>query len=122
MNVAYRASRYGKGGDDYINCPLTRAEYYRFVDAVVAAERVPTQSFERCVYFEGCMPIEEMARPRPGNARLRTDARRGSDRSAHRQAALRGGAAAPGRSRGTLYNLVGFQTKMTYPEQRRVLR
>src|SRR6185369_16070339 len=51
MTVAYRASRYGKGGDDYLNCPLDRETYYRFVDAVVAAEKVPAKQFERAVYF-----------------------------------------------------------------------
>ena len=45
MNIAYRASRYDKGGDDYLNLPLTRDEYYRFIDALVAAQRVPTHSF-----------------------------------------------------------------------------
>ena len=61
MTVAYCASRYGKEGDDYLNLPMTREQYDRFVDALLAAERVPTHSFERFVPFEGCMPIEEMA-------------------------------------------------------------
>ena len=56
------ASRYDKGGEDYVNCPLDREQYYAFVEAVLGAEKVPTREFERCVYFEGCMPIEEMAR------------------------------------------------------------
>src|SRR5262249_49503553 len=60
--IVFAASRYDKGGDDYLNCPFMRDEYYAFVDAVLAAEKVPTRDFERCVYFEGCMPIEEMAR------------------------------------------------------------
>src|SRR5581483_6262191 len=59
--IAFRAARYDQGGDDYLNLPLTREEYYRFVEALRAAERVPTHSFERFVPFEGCMPIEEMA-------------------------------------------------------------
>jgi methylenetetrahydrofolate--tRNA-(uracil-5-)-methyltransferase len=122
MNVAFRASRYGKGGDDYLNCPMTEAEYHAFVDAVLAADKLAPHPFEKPVYFEGCMPIEEMARRgrmtlafgpmRPvGLADPRTGARpfavvqlRQDDRE------------------GRLYNLVGFQTKMTYPEQRRVLR
>src|SRR5262249_21292630 len=62
MTVAWKASRYDKGGEDYINCPLDREQYHAFVAAVVAADKVPTRDFERCVYFEGCMPIEEMAR------------------------------------------------------------
>ncbi len=120
-NVAFGASRYDKGGDDYLNLPLTREEYYRFVDALIAAERVPTHRFERFVPFEGCMPIEEMADrgketlafgpmravglrdPRTGTRPYAVVQLRQEDRAK------------------TLYNLVGFQTKMTYPEQRRVL-
>jgi methylenetetrahydrofolate--tRNA-(uracil-5-)-methyltransferase len=120
MSVAYRASRYDKGGDDYLNLPLTREEYYRFIDALLAAERVPTYSFERFVPFEGCMPIEEMAdrgketlafgpmravgliEPRTGKRPYAVVQLRQENRDK------------------TLYNLVGFQTKMTYPEQRRV--
>src|SRR5262249_24857293 len=56
-SVAFAASRYGTGGDDYLNCPLDRAEYDRFVDALLDAEQVPTRDFEKCIYFEGCMPI-----------------------------------------------------------------
>ena len=120
MNIAYRASRYDKGGDDYLNLPLTREEYYGFIDALMAAQRVPTHSFERFVPFEGCMPIEEMADrgketlafgpmravglidPRTGNRPYAVVQLRQENREQ------------------TLYNLVGFQTKMTYPEQRRV--
>src|SRR5204863_4789075 len=122
MGIAWKASRYDKGGDDYVNCPLDRAQYHAFVEAVVGAEKVPTRDFERCVYFEGCMPIEEMARrgpqtlafgpmrpvglidPRTGRRPFAVVQLRRDDRAA------------------TLYNMVGFQTKMTYPAQRRVLR
>jgi len=122
MTVAWKASRYGKGGEDYVNCPLDREQYHAFVQAVVDAEKVPTRDFERCVYFEGCMPIEEMARRgrdtlafgpmRPvGLADPRTG------RRPHACVQLRQDDA-----EGRLYNMVGFQTKMTYPEQRRVFR
>jgi methylenetetrahydrofolate--tRNA-(uracil-5-)-methyltransferase len=122
MDIAFRASRYGKGGDDYLNCPMTEAEYEAFVSAVMAAEKVPTHAFERPVYFEGCMPIEELARrgpmtlafgpmrpvglidPRTGRRPAAVVQLRQDDREARH------------------YNRVGFQTKMTYPEQRRVLR
>ena len=121
MNVAFRASRYDRDGDDYLNLPLSRDEYYRFVDALLAAERVPTHSFERFVPFEGCLPIEEMAdRGKetlafgPMRAVGLNDPRTGKRPYAVVQ--LR----QENRER-TLYNLVGFQTKMTYPEQRRVL-
>ncbi len=121
-SVVFSASRYGKGGDDYLNCPMTREEYYAFVDAVLAAEKVPVRDFERCVYFEGCMPIEEMARR--GRDTLAFGPMRPvglvDPRSGQRPYAvvqLRQDNAA-----ATLYNMVGFQTKMTYPEQRRVFR
>ena len=122
MDIAFMASRYGKGGEDYINCPMDEAQYDAFVGAVVAADKLALHPFERPVYFEGCMPIEEMARRGPltlafgpmrpvGLADPRTGRRpfavvqlRQDDRA------------------GRLFNMVGFQTKMTYPEQRRVLR
>ena len=120
MSVAYRASRYGRDGDDYLNLPMTKDAYNRFIDAVLAAERVPTHSFERFVPFEGCMPIEEMAdRGRetlaygPMRAVGLIDPRTGKRPYAVVQ--LR----QENKDR-TLYNLVGFQTKMTYPAQRRV--
>ena len=122
MQIAFRASRYGKGGDDYINCPMTEAEYHAFVDAVVAAEKVALHPFEKPVYFEGCMPIEEMARRGPMTLAFGpmrpvglTDPRTGKRPFAVVQ--LR-----QDDREGRIYNIVGFQTKMTYPEQRRVLR
>ncbi|HKA53999.1 MAG TPA: methylenetetrahydrofolate--tRNA-(uracil(54)-C(5))-methyltransferase (FADH(2)-oxidizing) TrmFO [Candidatus Binatia bacterium] len=119
--VAFKASRYDHG-DDYLNCPLTREEYYRLVDEILAAEKVPEKEFERCIYFEGCLPIEEMARR--GRDTLAfgpmkpvglTDPRTGARPYAVAQ--LRQDDRA-----GTLWGLVGFQTKMTYPEQRRIFR
>jgi len=122
MTIAWKASRYDKGGDDYVNCPLGRDEYYAFVGAVAAAEKVPTRDFERCVYFEGCMPIEEMARRGPDTLAFGPmrpvgliDPRTGARAFACVQ--LRQDDA-----EGRLYNMVGFQTKMTYPEQRRIFR
>jgi methylenetetrahydrofolate--tRNA-(uracil-5-)-methyltransferase len=120
MELAFRAARYGKGGDDYLNLPLTREEYYRFVDTLLAAERVPTHAFERFVAFAGCMPIEEMADR--GKDTLSFGPMRAvglidphSGKRPYAVVQLR----QENRAR-TLYNLVGFQTKMTYPEQRRV--
>jgi methylenetetrahydrofolate--tRNA-(uracil-5-)-methyltransferase len=120
MTRAFRAARYQRGDDDYINLTMSKEQYYGFVGALRAAERVPTHSFERFVPFEGCMPIEEMAD-------------RGEETLAFgpmRPAGLvdphtgkRPWAVVQLRQEnreGTLYNLVGCQTKMTYPEQRRV--
>ena len=122
MNVAFKASRYGKGGDDYINCPMTEAQYDAFVAAVVAAEKIDLHPFEKPVYFEGCMPIEEMARRGPmtlafGPMRPVGLSEPCSGRRPFAVVQLRQDDA-----EGRLYNMVGFQTKMTYPEQRRVLR
>jgi methylenetetrahydrofolate--tRNA-(uracil-5-)-methyltransferase len=121
-DVVFRASRYDHGGDDYLNCPLTRDEYYRLVEEMLAAEKMPEKGFERCIYFEGCLPVEEMARrgkdtlafgpmkpvglldPRTGERPYAVVQLRQDDKA------------------GTLWGMVGFQTKMTYPEQRRVLR
>jgi methylenetetrahydrofolate--tRNA-(uracil-5-)-methyltransferase len=122
MSVAWKASRWDKGGDDYVNCPLDRERYYAFVEAVAAADKVPTRDFERCVYFEGCMPIEEMVRRGPDTLAFGPmrpvgldDPRTGSRPFACVQ--LRQDDA-----EGRLFNMVGFQTKMTHPEQRRIFR
>src|SRR5215208_5656330 len=61
-NVAFRAARYGKGGDDYLNCPMDEGEYARFYEALVGAQSVPLQRFEETRWFEACLPIEELAR------------------------------------------------------------
>ena len=117
-SVAFRASRYDENPGDYLNLPLTQAEYYRLVDAVTAAEKVPVRSFER--FFEGCLPVEEMARR--GRETLAFGPLRptglvdpASGRRPYAVVQLR-----QENREGTLYNLVGFQTKMTYPEQKRV--
>src|SRR5262249_36521948 len=61
LTVAFRASRYGKGEDDYLNCPMTQAQYDTYSEALVAAEKVQPKDFERTPYFEACIPIEVMA-------------------------------------------------------------
>ena len=116
--VAFRASRYDEQPGDYLNLPLTQAEYYRLVDAVTGAEKVPVRSFER--FFEGCLPVEEMARR--GRETLAFGPLRptglvdpASGQRPYAVVQLR-----QENREATLYNLVGFQTKMTYPEQKRV--
>ena len=122
FSIAWKASRYGKGGDDYVNCPLTREEYLGFVAALCAAEKVPGRAFEKVVHFEGCMPIEALAER--GEMTLAfgpmkpvglPDPRTGRDPFAVVQ--LR-----QDDTHASLYNLVGFQTKLTWPEQRHILR
>ncbi|HEY67560.1 MAG TPA: FADH(2)-oxidizing methylenetetrahydrofolate--tRNA-(uracil(54)-C(5))-methyltransferase TrmFO [Thermoflexia bacterium] len=124
MSVAFRASRYGRGDADYINCPMTEEEYDRFVEALVTAERIPLRDFERedARFFEGCLPVEVLAargRDALAYGPLRpvglTDPRTGKRPYAVVQ--LRQDNLA-----GTLYNMVGFQTNLRYGEQERVFR
>jgi methylenetetrahydrofolate--tRNA-(uracil-5-)-methyltransferase len=122
MQTAFRASRYQDGEADYVNCPLTEAEYERFVTALLEAERAPLRSFEQEDehYFEACLPVEVLAgRGRDALAfgPLRpvglVDPRTG--KRPHAVVQLRQDNMA-----GTLYNLVGFQTNLRWEEQRRV--
>ncbi|HET89545.1 MAG TPA: methylenetetrahydrofolate--tRNA-(uracil(54)-C(5))-methyltransferase (FADH(2)-oxidizing) TrmFO, partial [Chloroflexi bacterium] len=124
MAVAFRASRYDHGDADYINCPMTEAEYGRFVEALVGAERIPLREFEQeeARFFEGCLAVEVMAtrgRDTLAFGPLRpvglTDPRTGARPYAVVQ--LRQDNRA-----GTLYNMVGFQTNLRYGEQERVFR
>jgi methylenetetrahydrofolate--tRNA-(uracil-5-)-methyltransferase len=123
MAKVFAASRYGKGdGDDYLNCPMNEAEYLRFVESLVAAEKVPGRDFEKVIHFEGCMPVETMAERGVETLRFGPmkpvglpDPRTGLE--PHAVIQLR----AENREK-TMYNLVGFQTKLTYGEQRRVFR
>ena len=115
-------SRYNKGGADYFNCPLTKEEYERFVEELLKAEKVEPKDFETACYFEGCMPIEVMAER--GKDTLRygpmkpvglVDPKTGKEPYAVVQLRKEN-------KEGTLLSLVGFQTKLTYPEQKRVFR
>ena len=121
-SIAFRASRYGKGGDDYLNCPMTQTEYNQFYDALAVAERVPTKPFEQTPYFEGCVPIEVQAdRGRqtllfgPMKPVGLIDPRAGA--RPHAVVQLR-----QENRFGSCYNMVGFQTKLTWPEQKRIFR
>jgi len=120
---AFAASRYGKGdGDDYLNCPMSEEEYRSFVAALLAAEKVPARDFEKMIHFEGCMPVEEMAERGVDTLRFGpmkpvglTDPHTGAEPYAVVQLRKEN-------REGTMYNLVGFQTKLTYPGQQRVFR
>ena len=122
MKKVFRASRYDKGGADYLNCPMDEATYTAFYDALMAAEKVPAKNFEKVPYFEGCIPIEVMAErgkptltfgpmkpvglidPRTGKQSYAVVQLRAENRY------------------GSCYNMVGFQTKLKYPEQQRVFQ
>jgi methylenetetrahydrofolate--tRNA-(uracil-5-)-methyltransferase len=119
----YRLSRYGKGdGDDYLNAPLDRGGYDAFLDAIAVADQYQGHDFDQVPYFEGCLPVEEMARR--GRETLRfgpmkpvglPDPRTG--REPHAVVQLRREDRA-----GQMWNLVGFQTRLRIPEQQRVFR
>src|SRR5512139_2019883 len=129
MTIAFRQSRYERAGEeqaegDYLNCPFTKQEYDTFIDALIAAERIELRDFERedAKFFEGCLPIEVLAKRgrealaygpmRPIGLR---DPRTG--KGPHAVVQLRQDNLA-----GTLYNIVGFQTNLKWPEQKRVFR
>ena len=121
-SVIYRASRYNKGEAAYLNCPMTEEQYYAFVENVATAELSPIKDFEEDLYFEGCLPVETIARrgketlsfgpmkpvglpdPRTGEIPYAVVQLRQDD------------------AEGRLYNIVGFQTRLKWGEQRRVFR
>ena len=127
MDIAYFASRYDKGDADYINCPMSREQYEAFYEALVSAEEAALKEFDReeqkdLTVFEGCMPVEVMARR--GHDTLLygplkpvglIDPRVGKEAYAVVQLRREN-------AEGTMFNLVGFQTHLTFPEQRRVFR
>ncbi len=121
-SVAFAASRYGKGGDDYLNCPMSREEFDRFFEALTSARLVPTRDFEEERVFQGCQPLETLAARGPKTLLFGPmkpvgleDPRTG--RRPYAVVQLRREDAA-----GERWNLVGFQTKLAHPEQERVFR
>ena len=118
----YLAARYDKGSADYINCPMNREEYDRFYDALVSAESVEEKDWEKLNYFEGCLPIEEIARRGRDTLRFGPMKPVGliDPRTGHRPYAvvqLR-----QENLRADSYNIVGFQNHLRFPEQARVFR
>ena len=121
-SIVWRASRYGKGEAAYLNCPMTEEQYHAFVDELATAELSPIKDFEEDMYFEGCLPVETIARrgketlsfgpmkpvglpdPRTGEIPYAVVQLRQDD------------------AEGRLYNMVGFQTRLKWGEQRRVFR
>lgn len=118
----FQSSRYGKGGDDYINCPMDEEAYNRFYDALVSADRVVARDFENIKVFEGCMPVEVMAER--GKDTLRFGPLRPvglidpmTGKQPYAVVQLR----TENREK-TAYNMVGFQCRLRWPEQERVFR
>jgi methylenetetrahydrofolate--tRNA-(uracil-5-)-methyltransferase len=117
---AFWGSRYNKGDDDYVNLPMTREEYHRFYNELIKAETHPLKEFEKPVFFEGCMPVEVMARRGPGTLLFGplkpvgiVDPRTGKEPFAVVQLRKEN-------KEGTLFNIVGFQTSLKWNEQKRV--
>ena len=122
MQKVFRASRYDKGGADYLNCPMDDKTYTAFYDALMAAEKVQAKDFEQVPYFEGCIPIEAMAER--GKQTLTFGPMKPvglidphTGKQSHAVLQLRSE-----NRYGSCYNMVGFQTKLKYPEQQRVFR
>ena len=120
MNSAYFASRYDKGTPDYINCPMTREEYLAFWQALTTAQEAEVHGFEDKNVFEGCMPVEVMARRGEDTLRFGPLKPRGlidpkTGKEPYAVVQLR-----RDNADGSIYNLVGFQTHLKWPEQRRV--
>ena len=120
--VVYLASRYGKGEAAYLNCPMDREQYYAFVEELAGAELSPIKDFEEDLYFEGCLPVETIARRGPETLSFGPmkpvglpDPRTGEEPYAVVQ--LRQDDA-----EGHLFNIVGFQTRLKWGEQKRVFR
>ena len=129
MNKVYLKSRYDKGEAAYLNCPMTKEEFMAFHEALTTAEEAPLNSFEKEKYFEGCMPIEVMAKRgiktmlygpmKPVGLEYPDDykgPRDGDFKTPYAVVQLRQDNAA-----GSLYNIVGFQTHLTWPEQKRII-
>ncbi len=122
MEICFKASRYDKGGSDYINCPLDRDQYFKLIEEITKAEVVKPKDFESTPYFESCLPVEVIASRGPmtlafGPAKPRglKDPKTGREPFAVVQLRQEN-------KHATAFNIVGFQTKMTYPEQKRVFR
>ena len=122
QSIAFKAARYGKGGDDYLNCPLDESEYAQFYEALITANSVPLQRFEETRWFEACLPIEELARRGVDTLRYGpmkpvglVDPR--TDREPYAAVQLR-----QENLMADAYSMVGFQNHLRYGDQARVLR
>jgi methylenetetrahydrofolate--tRNA-(uracil-5-)-methyltransferase len=122
MSVAFKAARYDKGGDDYINCPMDRDRYELFISELLAAKSVPVKRFEDTQWFESCLPIEEIARRGPETLRFGPMKPKGLR---HPKTGEEPYACVQLRQENMMadaYGMVGFQNHLKYGEQARVLR
>ena len=122
MTAAYRASRYGKGEAAYINCPMDEAQYDAFWTALTTAETAEAHDFEKEIFFEGCMPVEVMAARGKDTllyGPLKPVGLEHPETGVHPHAVVQ---LRQDNAEGTIYNIVGFQTRLKWPEQRRVFQ
>lgn len=122
MSIAFRQSRYDKGSADYINCPFTKEEYERFYEALITAELAEVEGFDKEILFEGCMPVESMAKRGPDTLRfgpLKPVGLTSPHSTARPYAVVQ---LRMEDEYASMYNLVGFQTRLKFPEQNRVFR
>ena len=120
MSRAFFATRYDKGDADYINCPMNKEEYQRFYEALVTAETVPLKEFEDLTVYEGCMPVEVLAKRGTESVRygcMKPVGLRDPSTGHRPWAAVQ---LRKENAEGSLYNIVGFQTNLKFPEQKRV--
>lgn len=122
MGKAYRASRYGKGDDDYLNCPMNKEEYEHFWHELTRAETTPVKNFEKAIFFEGCMPVEEMASRGIDTLRFGPLKPVGLEHPVTGERPYAVIQLRQDNFAATLFNIVGFQTHLKWPEQDRVFR
>ncbi|WP_425060846.1 Methylenetetrahydrofolate--tRNA-(uracil-5-)-methyltransferase TrmFO [Sporomusa carbonis] len=122
MDIIYRASRYGKGDEDYLNCPMTKEQYEYFWHELTHAETAPVKEFEKVVVFEGCMPIEAMAARGIETMRFGPMKPVGLKHPKTGELPYAVVQLRQDNFAATLYNIVGFQTHLKWPEQQRVFR
>ena len=120
MDKAWKASRYGKGEAAYINCPMSKEEYLHFWTELVNSEKAETHNFEKEIFFEGCMPVEEMASRGEDTLLFGPLKPVGLENPADGKLPYAVVQLRQDNAEGTLYNIVGFQTHLKWPEQRRV--
>ncbi len=120
--IVYQKSRYDDGPGDYLNCPMDRSQYQNFIDELARAEYTPLHSFENEKYFEGCLPIEVIRSRGDDTLRFGPMKPVGLENPATGETPYAVVQLRKENQHGTLYNMVGFQTKLTYPEQKRIFR
>ncbi|MBL8180258.1 MAG: methylenetetrahydrofolate--tRNA-(uracil(54)-C(5))-methyltransferase (FADH(2)-oxidizing) TrmFO [Blastocatellia bacterium] len=122
MSIAFKAARYDKGGDDYINCPMDKEQYETFIDAVLNAKSVPLKRFEETHWFESCLPIEEIARRGPETLRFGPMKPKGLRHPKTGEEPWACVQLRPENMMADAYGMVGFQNHLRYGEQERVLK